>query len=113
MKAAELGSPGTVMAAPCSSASPQMVTERPPVAVVLGDELGAEMTEHALGVIAARQRLDNGGPTRRMHAGEQDGGLHLRRGHRQIVDDGDEIGGAAHLERQRRSRVLDGKAHAG
>ena len=35
MKAAELGSPGTVMAAPCSSASPQMVTERPPVGVVL------------------------------------------------------------------------------
>ena len=62
-------------------------------------------------MIAARQRLGNGGPTRRVHAGEQDGGLHLRRGHRQIVDDGDEIGGAANLERKRRSRILDGKAH--
>ena len=73
---------------------------------ILGDQFGAEIAEHALGMIAARQRLDHGGAARRMHAGEQHRGLNLRRRYRQVVDDGQEIVRAAHHERQRRMVLI-------
>ena len=77
-----------------------------PLPAILGDQLGPEIAKHALGVIAARQRLDHGGAARRVHAGEQHRGLHLRRWHRQVVDDGQEIMRAAHHERQRRMILI-------
>ena len=78
---------------------------------LVGDKLGAEIAKHAFGVVARGQRLDHGGAAWGMHAGEKDGRLHLRRRHRQLVDDGDEVLGAANPQRQSGSRLLDLKPH--
>ncbi len=82
---------------------------------ILDFDLAPEIGEHALGMISRRQRFDDCGAARRMHAGKQDGRLHLRRGHRKVVDDGKEVLRAAHHERQGRAlRLTVGlQAHGG
>jgi hypothetical protein len=82
---------------------------------ILEDDLASEESKHALGMISRRQRLDDCGAAGRMHAGKQDGRLHLRRGHGKFVDDGQEVLRAAHDERQGRAlRVaLSLQAHGG
>ena len=48
------------------------------ILLVLHRDLGAEMREHALGMVARWKRLDHGGASRRMQARKQHGGFHLR-----------------------------------
>ena len=75
--------------------------------------LGAEMAQQALGVIARGLGLDHGGLARGVEAGQQDGALHLRRGHRQAVLDGQHLVGADDGERQAAARAaLEARAHA-
>ena len=91
MKAAELGSPGTAIGAPSKlgvAAHRDGAGARPSI---LDGKLRAEKTEHALGMVARRQRLDHGGAARRMQAGEQHRGFDLRRGHGKVVDDGQQV----------------------
>ena len=53
------------------------------------DDLGAEVLQHALGVVAAGFRLDHRGLARRRQARQQHRRLQLRRRHRRFVDDRD------------------------
>ena len=61
------------------------------LAIWLDADLGAEMLEHALGVVARRLRLDHRGFARRGEAGQQHRRFQLRRRHRQLVGDRDRI----------------------
>ncbi len=73
--------------------------------------LGAEVAQHALRVIARRLGLDHRGLSRRMQAGKQHGAFDLRRGDRQLVLDGDEIGRPARDERQPIAAARDFQPH--
>ena len=63
-------------------------------------DLGAELTEQPLGVVARWLRLDHRGPSGRVQAGQQDGGLYLGRGDRLRIADRQQLGGAGDRERQ-------------
>ena len=68
--------------------------------LLLNLDLGAELAEQPLGVVAGWLRLDHCGPTGRVQAGEQNRRLHLGRGDRQRVPDRQELGRAGDRERQ-------------
>ena len=70
------------------------------VRAVLDAHRCPEMAQHALGMIAGRFRLDDDGLARRGQAGQQDRRLHLGRGDRQRVFDGQRTGRAGHRQRQ-------------
>ena len=71
--------------------------------VALALDAGAGLDQHALGVVAARPRLAHARHARGEQAGEQDAGLDLRRGDRQLVVG---AGEAAAGDRQRGEAVL-------
>ena len=50
-------------------------------------DVGAKALQHALGVIARRDRLDDGGDPLDVEAGEEHRRLHLRGGHRHAIGD--------------------------
>ena len=71
-----------------------LALERDPAAVravALDRDLGAEMREQLLGVVAARLALDHGGLARRRERRQQHRRLDLRRRHRRAVDDRDRV----------------------
>ncbi len=63
-------------------------------------QLGAEMDEHALGMIAGRFLLDQRGLARRREPAQQHRRFHLCRGDRALVLDRDRVARALELERQ-------------
>ena len=99
-KAAELGSPGTAIAVAASSRSPVTVMRRWPSAAVAMSSVAPKPAQHALGVVAGGDRLDDRGGAGGVEAGQQDGRLDLGRGHRQLVYDGYRVAGAGEGEGQ-------------
>ncbi len=78
------------------------------------DDLGAEMFEHAFGVVAAGFRFDHRGLARRRQACQQHRRFELRRGHRRFVGDRDRVGRALQGQRQPAAfgRLQHARAHA-
>ncbi len=112
-KAADEGSPGTTMSRPRSSGQPTTVMRLPPPSRRRHAHLGAEMAQHAFGVVARGMRLDHRGLARGVEAGQQDGALDLRRGDRQAVFDGHHLVGADDGERHAPAVArLEARAHA-
>ena len=72
----------------------------PAIRCIRNIHFGAEMGEHPFGMVAGGLGLDNGGPARRVQPRQQDRRFHLRRGHRQLVGDGDGPCRAADRDRQ-------------
>ena len=70
----------------------------------------AERRQHPLGVVAARDRLADGRRAVGLEPGEEDGRLHLRARHREVVGEAEQ---PAALDRQRGLAVggEDGRAH--
>ena len=75
--------------APRSSGWPCRVIARPSAPCGSTVDLGAEMAQHALGVVARRLALDHRGAAGRVEAGEQHRGLDLGGGGRGLVGDRD------------------------
>ena len=80
--AADDGSAGTTTGAASSSGWPFSVMRRPCSPNSSDADLGAEMLEHLLGVVAGRLFLDHGRGARRGEARQQHRRLELRRRHR-------------------------------
>ena len=99
-KAAELGSAGTVIACGFSSGRPTRRIVVAPSRGALDRDVGAEALQHALGMVARGDRLDDGGDALDVEAGEQHGRLHLRRRHRHAIGDRRHRVGAADRQRQ-------------
>ena len=71
------------------------------VAAILDRNLSPEEPQQPLCMIPRRELLDDGGAARRVQPGKKHCGLYLRRRHGQVVDDGKQVLGAVHLQRQR------------
>ncbi len=110
-KAADDGSAGTVTRAGCKLGLAHEGDAAAVVAVWLDPHAGAEMAEHAFGVVARRLLLDHRGLARRRQPGEQHGGLELRRRDRRLVDDRDRVARA--LQPQRQASAIGGIERAG
>ncbi len=76
-------------------------------------DLGAEMREHLLGVVAGGFGLDHGGLAGRGERGQQHGRLDLRRGDRRAIGDRDRLLRAAQGQRHAAALLLrdDDRAH--
>ena len=66
----------------------------------LHGDVGTEMAQHPFSVIACRLGFDHHRFARRREAGEQHGGLELRRGGGRLVDDRDRIARAFQNQRE-------------
>ena len=99
-KAAEDGSAGTTTGAGTSSGSPFKRDLAAVRALGFDPDIGAEMREQPLGVVAARFALDHDGFARRREPGQQHRRLDLGRGHRRAIDDRDRIARARERDRQ-------------
>ena len=66
----------------------------------LRPQIRAEAAQHPLAVVAGRLLLDHGGDARRIESGQQNGRLHLRRGDRKLVGDGNGRSAARDGQRQ-------------
>ena len=84
--AADDGSAGTTTVVGRNSGRPTSVIRRPSPSGCDRD-LGAEMGQHFLGVVARGLGLDHGRLARRVEAGEQDGRFDLRRGDGRAIFD--------------------------
>ena len=71
----------------------------PPFALGRDGDLGAEMREHLLGMVARGLRLDHGRRARRVEAGEKDGRFDLRRGDGSAIFDRRGIAGPLEHDR--------------
>ena len=108
--AADDGSAGTMTPAPCSSGWP--VSDDPAAVAAFvghGDDLGAKMLQHQLGVVAAGLALDDRGDAGRGQSRQQHRRFDLRRGHRRAVDDRQRIARA--LQRQRQAAAVASASH--
>ena len=90
-KAAEDGSAGTATWRGGQLGLAFSAMRRPCAPSGSDHDLGAEMAQHALGVVAGRLLLDHGGVARRGQAGQQHRRFDLRGGDRRAVDDRDRI----------------------
>ena len=93
-KAADEGSAGTLTRVGAQF-RPADQSDPAPLALDLDPYVGAEMGEHFLGVVARGLALDDGRRSARVEAGEQHGGLDLRRSDRRAVEDRRRLGGAS------------------
>ena len=107
MNAADEGSPGTTISSSSSSSTWDTV-RRPSVAL----ERHARAAQHALGVVAARRRLDHRGRAVGQHAGDQHARLDLGARHRQDVLDAGQLGAADRERREAPVAGLHPGAHA-
>ena len=98
--AAEDGSAGTTTLARLELGLALQGNAAAVLAMRLAGELGAEMFEHAFGVVARGLRFDHRGLAGRRETRQQHRRFELRRRHRRFVGDRDRIGGPVQRERQ-------------